>query len=1055
MTQQPGITDMFADMAAGMDGGDTRPDMEPVPAPKLPPRRLPIAGRDDINTPPPCDKLDSAEKLRQRVTELRNHYEPFLRDLTPPNPEVRPTADLKQFAFRMEEAEDRADAQRPFTDAGSWDEVTIPHFRGPSSPWVGYYRTTFEATEELLSRGRLWLRFKGVDYRCRVFVNGHCLGEHEGLFAPFGFDITDVVHRGEANQLLVRVENDAPQKGLSSARPWKGYGHPKDPWGPYGLRGDKLYGGTGQGWDSPYEEDGTPGKGGWTHCPPGAGIWQPVYLEARTMSGIDDLFVRPLPDSDEAELWMETWRSEFSRSPTAVDLTVFPNNFEGAPIHLGHRDLAPAGPWRSVYKMRFFMPEFKWWTQDQPHLYTLRVRLISKEDEGETIDSQDVTFGMRTIMQDTTSERKGTFYLNGEPLVLRGTNEMGNLSVPIQHGNPEQTIEDLLIGKAAHLNFWRITQRPVQSEVYDLCDRLGVLFQTDLPMVAVLRQGCFEKSTRQAGEMEKLVRRHPAAALNSLINEPNPDKKSESYRNRVVDRATLERFFEVCLHEIHLYNPDRIVKCADGDYFPPPRHGMLDEHAYVCMHEDHGVEVGKLHKGELFDVKKGWRCGVGEYGAEGLEPLETMRKHYPRAWLPEHDEDTTWTPDRIPKCQTWGWHHQWHDEQDTIRDWIAASHRHQAWAISFMHEGFRRRADIINSTTLHLLINAYPNNWLKAVCSVDREPLPGYFALADANTPLAVNLRTDRHAVTGGDDIDVELWLLNDLPTAPTGLRTVYRVEIEGKTAMIDRCDVAVQPADAAFQGRFCWTTPKVDQPTPLTVVATLLDADDTVVHDYRLELTVWPAVDQSILAGKSVAILGVRDGVAWQLAEAFGATPTFWHETERPDLVISESAAAALGAKKELDAYLEGGGALYALPQPGGTVWPLGADGVKIVPHRNHQFVSRKTGHPVVDGFDPFHFSLWYDERLDRITHLLKDGFLEGDSLCPITLTGTGVWYQTRRMTPATAELRIGKGTAIIDQVRAAERCAAEPRAAVYLQRVLRYLMDSDIKTQCGGKNE
>jgi len=755
--------------------------------------------------------------------------------------------------------------------------------------------------------------------------------------------------------------------------------------------------------------------------------------------------VRPLPGHDAAELWMETWRSTFSTAEASIELTAYPNNFEGEPTLIGQRPIAAPGPNRSIYKVRFNLPGFLWWTLEHPHLYTLRVTLHSAEERGTTSDTQDVTFGMRTFTQDThagpENSRAGTFYLNHEPIVLRGTNEMGNLSVPIQFGNPEQAIEDLLIGKAAHLNYWRITQRPVQREVYELCDRLGVLFQTDLPMVSTVRQGCVEETARQAGEMEKLIRRHPAAAVNSFINEPNPDWKTESARHRLVDRATLEDFFELCIRYTQLYNPDRVIKCADGDYNPPPRHGMLDQHAYVCMHEDHGVEVGKLHKGELFDVKAGWRCGVGEYGAEGLEPLHTMRKYYPASWLPELDDDPSWTPDRIPRCQAWGWHHQWYDQQDTIADWTDASHHHQDWAVRFMHEGFRRRADVINSTTIHLLINAWPNNWLKALLSVDREPLPGYFALADANTPLAVNLRTDRHAITGGESLDAELWVLNDTSRRPERLSVVYRIERDGEVLMIDQCEASAEPVGAAFQGRLRWPTPTVDAPTPLTLRATLLDEAGAVLHDHTVTITLWPAPDAKRLAGRDVAILGRAGERAWRLAEAFGATPTWWTEQANPDLVIADEARMAAGARAALDRYLQAGGALLGLPQPVGETWPIGAAGVTVQQGRDHQFVSRKTGHPIVAGFDPFHFSFWYDADRDRIAHLM-DGHLEGESLTPITLTGTGIWYQKRRMLPAGAEVQVGSGRAVLDQVRAAERMPAEPRAAAYLDRVFQHLL-------------
>ncbi len=1028
MSQQNKNQDFFTAMAAGMSA-QPRPDMEKVPPPTLPDRMLAADTDTSLSPPSAHDKLDSVEKLHRRVAALRRHYGPFLRDLTPPNPSPRPQLNLTQFDFRLETPADRRDAQRVYTEAGDWECVTIPHYRGPVGRWAGYYRTVFRVTPELLAPGRVWIQFGAADYIAEVFVNGTFIGRHEGFFAPFGFDITDALRPDGENTLLVRVENDAIQMGIASWRPWQGYGAPVPE--TFQLDGDKVYAATGQGWDAP---------DGWSHCPPGAGIWQPVCIEGRAVTAVHDLFVRPQPEQNRAELWLETYCGAYSQVPVSVELTVYPNNFEGAPIELGRHELDPAGPKLSFYKIPFPLPQFRWWTLDAPHLYTLRVRLVSQGANGSAEDIRDVTFGMRSFVQDTVSERKGTFYLNGTPIILRGTNEMGNLSVPVQQENPEQTIEDLLISKAAHMNFWRITQRPVQPKVYDLCDRLGVLFQTDLPMFAGMRHSCIEETARQAGEMERLIRSHPAAVISSFINEPFLPAWLPNRFHRLVERETLEDFFEVCLNYTRLYNPDRVVKCVDGDYNPPPRHGMLDQHAYVCMHEDHGIELGKFHKGELFDIKKGWRCGVGEYGAEGMEPLATMRRHYPAEWLPEEDADTTWLPDRIPMCQAWGWHHQWYDRQDTITDWIAATHRHQAWAVRLMHEGFRRRLDIINSTAIHLLINAWPNNWLKALCSVEREPLPAYFAYADANMLLAVNLRTDRHAVTGGQPLDVELWMLNDEPNAPDGTRITYWIECEGEVRLINQCTASVTPLAAVFQGRLRWRTPVVETPTALTVHASLLAADNTVLHDCALELTLWPELDHSVLTGCEAAVLGEVGGRAWRLVELFGAKARPWGEPGNAiSLLVVDDVGALPDHEAEVLAFIESGGTMLGLPQPAGSVWRLGPHCVTVRELAGHQFVSRKTGHPAVAGLDPFHFSLWYDYEQDRIAHLVDSGF-DGADLQPITLTGKGLWYIKREEIPAGVEKRIGKGRVILDQVRAPERLQGEPRAGIYMSQLLAY---------------
>ena len=272
-------------------------------------------------------------------------------------------------------------------------------------------------------------------------------------------------------------------------------------------------------------------------------------------------------------------------------------------------------------------------------------------------------------------------------------------------------------------------------------------------------------------------------------------------------------------------------------------------------------------------------------------------------------------------------------------------------------------------------------------------------------------------------------------------MTAVYWITRGDEVLMIDRCDATAKPVEAEFQGRLRWPSPTVEAATPITMHAALLDADGNVLHDHRVNLTLWPEVDRNLLAGREVAILGREGDRAWTLAEAFGASPRPWLACENPDLVLADSADEARGAADALDAYLQRGGAFYGLCQPTGAHWAVGDKGVNVQRGRGHQFVSRKTGHPIVEGLDPFHFSFWYDHERDRIAHLVS-GHLEGEGLQPITMTGKGIWYSPRAMLTSAGELRVGSGRAIFDQVTAAERMPAEPRAAAYLQRVLSHLL-------------
>lgn len=81
-------------------------------------------------------------------------------------------------------------------------------------------------------------------------------------------------------------------------------------------------------------------------------------------------------------------------------------------------------------------------------------------------------------------------------------------------------VDDILIAKLCHMNYYRVTQRPVQKKIYDYFDMLGMMHQCDLPLFSFLRRNQVCEAIKQASELEHLIRSHPSSILVSLINEP-------------------------------------------------------------------------------------------------------------------------------------------------------------------------------------------------------------------------------------------------------------------------------------------------------------------------------------------------------------------------------------------------------------------------------------------------------------------------------------------------------------------------------------------------------
>ena len=317
----------------------------------------------------------------------------------------------------------------------------------------------------------------------------------------------------------------------------------------------------------------------------------------------------------------------------------------------------------------FDVPRMRLWEPDAPWLYQLQVRLV--DASGDLLDAHPCTFGMRSFRMDEIGDPKGGLFLNGRPIRLRGANTMGFEQQDVMKQDWDQLRDDILLAKICHMNFWRLTQRPVQDEVYDLCDQLGLMTQTDLPLFAVLRRPQFTEAVKQAGEMERLVRSHPCNILDTYINEPFPDAASPFTTavdsTRHLTRSELESFFLAADQVVRQANPDRVIKPVDGDYFPPEP-GLPDNHCYCGWYNGHGVELGRLHRGYWQPVKPGWYYGCGEFGSEGLDPVELMRRHYPADWLPQApQEEASWSPNQIVKAQTGQFHYMWFDTQHSVR----------------------------------------------------------------------------------------------------------------------------------------------------------------------------------------------------------------------------------------------------------------------------------------------------------------------------------------------------------------------------------------------------
>ena len=131
------------------------------------------------------------------------------------NPPVTGRADINLDSNWRFIRQDVGGAQTNSFDDSTWTNLNLPHtwnnldgqdggnnyYRG-----IGWYRTHVTPDASLTNR-ELFLKFDGAFSVADVYVNGNFIGEHQGGFAAFAFDVTPYLVVGADNVIAVKMNN--------------------------------------------------------------------------------------------------------------------------------------------------------------------------------------------------------------------------------------------------------------------------------------------------------------------------------------------------------------------------------------------------------------------------------------------------------------------------------------------------------------------------------------------------------------------------------------------------------------------------------------------------------------------------------------------------------------------------------------------------------------------------------------------------------------------------------------------------------------------------------
>lgn len=365
-------------------------------------------------------------------------------------------------------------------------QVTIPHtnkllpwhsFDEKAYQFVSIYRRHFQVPPE--ARDHLvFIDFDGAMTASMVWINGHRLGEYKGGYTPFSFELTS--HLNWPGENILAVELDSTER-------------PDIP--PFGGSIDYLTFG---------------------------GIYRNVRLRIVPHTFITSIFLRPQNVmTDKPSLGVVAALDGDLQQGLALEAEL---QLQGRTV-AKHKELVSQG---NGVTLSDFGP-VQHWDLNSPHLYTVVVRLISKNNAVLDEDSRRIGFRHAEFTDHG-------FELNGKVIKLRGLDRhqtfpwVGQaMPARVQRRDAEILRNELKI------NIVRTSHYPQSPAFLDACDELGLLVLEEIPgWNHIGDQAWKDLAVNNVGRMVTRDAHHPSLVLWGVrINESHDDHDFYTRTNAV------------------------------------------------------------------------------------------------------------------------------------------------------------------------------------------------------------------------------------------------------------------------------------------------------------------------------------------------------------------------------------------------------------------------------------------------------------------------------------------------------------------------------------------
>lgn len=286
------------------------------------------------------------------------------------------------------------------------------------------YKKTFDLPTDWNGK-RVHIRFDAVSSNAKVYVNGKFIGEHEGSFAAFEFDITSALVAG-TNHLKVMVESQTISDILACTSQYAAH--------------------------------------------PVGGILRKVTLFALPTANIADFAYSVKFDGKYKNANLNLRGAVAGLAGKAgAKLLVHLKDANGKSVSLKNNEISVLPDGRFDGSIAVSSP--KKWDPEHPNLYELTYDL---KVDGKVLQSNVQRIGFRQI-----DIRGNQLFVNNQPIKLRGANHHEVHPLRGRSLTPELCRKDVELFRKGNCNYLRTSHYPPSEEFLAACDELGMFVESE------------------------------------------------------------------------------------------------------------------------------------------------------------------------------------------------------------------------------------------------------------------------------------------------------------------------------------------------------------------------------------------------------------------------------------------------------------------------------------------------------------------------------------------------------------------------------------------------